>query len=128
MKGIYCLIIKIKKNINQKIGKLGNVKFSKGNYVYVGSAQNGIKKRVERHLKKNKKKYWHIDYLLTNKNVKIKKILYKKAKKQEECKIANFFKKFAQPINKFGCSDCNCVSHLFRLKGEKIKRLGMKGL
>ena len=30
MKGIYCLIIKINKNIELKIGKLGNIEFDKG--------------------------------------------------------------------------------------------------
>ncbi len=55
MKGVYCLIIKVKTDIIQKIGALGKIKFDKGIYVYVGSAQNNLKKRIKRHLSKNKK-------------------------------------------------------------------------
>jgi len=75
-------MIKVKKNIKQKIGKLGEIKFDKDNYIYVGSAQSGIEKRIKRHLKKRKKKFWHIDYLLTNRDIAINKIYYKEWKKE----------------------------------------------
>jgi len=116
MKGVYCLIIKVKTDIIQKIGALGKIKFDKGIYVYVGSAQNNLKKRIKRHLSKNKKIRWHIDYLLKNNFVKIEKVFYKKAAKREECEIACFLEKIGKPIKNFGCSDCNCTSHLFKLK------------
>ena len=115
MKGIYCLVINVKKIIELKIGALGKIKFKKGMYVYVGSAQNNLKKRIQRHLSKNKKLRWHIDYLLKNKNVKIEKTVYKKACKEEECKTAYLFSKFDRLIKNFGSSDCNCHSHLFKL-------------
>ncbi len=127
MKGIYCLIIDVKKNIELKIGSLGRIEFKKGDYIYVGSAQNNIEKRVERHFSKNKKKHWHIDYLLADKNVKLKKYLYKKAGKKQECKLAcSFLLSFEEPIKGFGCSDCNCVSHLFKIKKLDINKLNMK--
>ncbi len=119
MKGVYCLIINIKKGINLKIGALGKIKFDKGIYAYVGSAQNNLKKRIARHFSKKKKIRWHIDYLLKNPNTKIEKAVYKKASKQEECKIACILSKFEEPIKNFGCSDCSCNSHLFRLKSLK---------
>jgi|TARA_B100001971_G_C18226356_1_gene560722 Uri superfamily endonuclease len=119
MKGIYCLIINVKKIIELKIGALGKIKFKKGTYVYVGSAQNNLKKRVKRHLSENKKLKWHIDYLLKNKNVKIEKTIYKKAGKKEECKTACLFSKFDRLIKNFGSSDCSCCSHLFRLTSLK---------
>ena len=119
MKGIYCLIINIKKDSKIKIGALGRLKFKKGKYVYVGSAQNNLEKRIKRHLAKKKKLKWHIDYLLKNSNIKIEKAVYKKAPKSQECKIACLFSKFEQPINNFGSSDCNCKAHLFKLKSFK---------
>jgi len=61
MKGIYVLFISVKRDIFVKVGALGKVKFSQGTYAYVGSAQNGIEKRVIRHLRKEKRKFWHID-------------------------------------------------------------------
>ena len=126
MKGIYCLIINVRKNISLEVGSLSEIEFEKGSYIYVGSAQNSIEKRVGRHFKQNKKKYWHIDYLLADKNVKIEKYLHKKAGKKEECKIASFLMLFEEPIKKFGCSDCNCKSHLFRIKKLDINKLNMR--
>lgn len=79
MKGSYCLIINVEKDTKIKIGKkLGIINFKKGCYVYVGSAMNSLESRVKRHLSDNKKKHWHIDYLLLNKNSKIKKNIYKR--------------------------------------------------
>ncbi len=121
MKGIYCLVISVKKNIKIKVGALGKINFKKGYYVYVGSAQNNIEKRISRHYSKEKKLHWHIDYLLMNKNVKIEDTYYKEAPKKEECRIARFFSEVETPIKNFGSSDCNCKSHLFRLESiEKI--------
>ena len=129
IKGIYCLIIKVKNNIKVKIGSLGFLEFKKGHYAYIGSAQNNLKKRVERHLMKNKKKFWHIDYLLANKNVNIERVFYKKADKQQECKLSSFLSKVEKPVNNFGCSDCRCISHLFRLRNlDKINKLKLNKL
>jgi len=119
MKGIYILLIKIDKNIEVEIGSLGKINFDKGIYFYIGSAQNNLEKRIQRHKVKNKKLRWHIDYLLKNKYVKILKIYYKKAGREEECKIAKMLSKTEIPISKFGCSDCNCKSHLFKIKNLK---------
>ncbi len=126
MNGIYILIIHVKKKIKIKIGKLGYLEFKKGKYAYVGSAQNNIKKRIKRHFSKHKKRFWHIDYLLLNKDVKLKKAFWKKAKKREECRVACFLENYEEPIKGFGCSDCKCYSHLFRLNGlGKINKLNM---
>jgi len=127
MKGVYCLIINVKKDINLRVGSLGKIEFKKGSYIYVGSAQNSIEKRVERHFKQKKRKYWHIDYLLADKNVKLQKYLYKKAGKKEECKLAcSLLSSLEEPVNGFGCSDCNCKSHLFKIKKLDINNLNMK--
>uniref|UniRef100_UPI00385017A6 DUF123 domain-containing protein n=1 Tax=Methanobrevibacter smithii TaxID=2173 RepID=UPI00385017A6 len=42
----------------------------------------------KRHLSDNKKKHWHIDYLLLNKNSKIEKIYTKESGEKLECEIA----------------------------------------
>ena len=119
MKGIYLLIIEVKKFTQIKIGALGRIDFDKGAYVYVGSAQNNLEKRIERHLRIKKKKHWHIDYLLGNKFSNIVKVFYKKAKKSEECGTANKLLKTEIPILNFGCSDCKCKSHLFKINNLK---------
>ena len=116
MKGSYLLLLKIKKPLKIKIGSLGLIKFQKGNYIYVGSALNSLENRIKRHFKKTKKKHWHIDYLTTNKNVKILKAVYKISNKKLECKIAKRINKLGKPIEKFGSSDCKCKGHLFKIK------------
>ena len=120
MNGIYLLLINMEKDSKIKIGSLGFMKFDKGTYAYVGSAQNNLEKRIARHKSKNKKIFWHIDYLLNNGYAKILKVFYKKAGKMEECKIAKRLCKTSKPIFHFGCSDCNCKSHLFRIKNQGI--------
>ena len=116
MKGIYILVVKVKKRIDVKIGALGKINFEKGDYVYIGSAQNNLEKRIERHLRIKKKKHWHIDYFLGNKFVKVTKTFYKKVEKSEECKVADRLFKTEIPILNFGCSDCKCKSHLFKIR------------
>lgn len=115
VKGVYLLIISIAKSIQIRVGALGSISFAKGIYVYVGSAQNNLEKRVERHLKKAKRKFWHIDYLLENENVKILQVFYKATGKSDECKLAKEISRKGIPIIGFGSSDCNCKSHLFQL-------------
>jgi len=110
MKGSYILLIELENDKNIQVGKLGYIFFKKRFYVYVGSALNGLEQRINRHLRKNKKIRWHIDYLLQH--GKIIDIFYKENDKKEECKIARSFAKL-KSINAFGCSDCKCKTHLF---------------
>ena len=129
MKGIYILLIKISKNMQEKIGSLGRIKFDKGIYAYVGSAQNGIEKRITRHKSEDKKIFWHIDYLLSNKFAKVMKVFYKESEKLEECKIASKLNETEFLIPNFGCSDCDCESHLFKIKNlDNILNFGVKEL
>jgi len=121
IKGIYVLFISVKRDIFVKVGALGKIKFSQGTYAYIGSAQNGIKKRVKRHLKKEKRKFWHIDYLLGEKSTRIEKVAYQKAPKEEECRIAQALSQIGKPIREFGCSDCPCSSHLFKIEETAIR-------
>ncbi|MCK4353129.1 GIY-YIG nuclease family protein [candidate division WOR-3 bacterium] len=122
-KGIYILVISIRESILIQVGSLGKLKFSQGIYAYVGSAQNGIEKRLERHFGHSKKKFWHIDYLLNNSGTSIDKVLYKEASKDEECKTAILLAKYGMPIKGFGCSDCRCKSHLFKLKRNFLNNI-----
>jgi len=115
VKGVYVLVISVGKGIRVEVGALGSVFFERGLYAYVGSAQNSLEKRIERHLGKAKKKFWHIDYLLDNEAVRVVKAFYKEAEKFEECRIAGELSERVVPVVDFGCSDCSCVSHLFML-------------
>ena len=122
MKGIYVLIVKISKPISVNIGALGLLVFPDGLYAYVGSAQNNLELRVKRHLSKEKRLFWHIDYLLNDESAKVIGIYYTHGDKAEECKIAHLLKENVEPIAGFGCSDCHCESHLFH--AENFNALG----
>ena len=130
--GSYCLVLRIKKDIKIKIGKLGKILFKKGIYIYIGSGMNNLIKRIERHLGKNKKSkkrlHWHIDYLLQNKDTEIIDVFIKESTKKEEEIIANFVKKHSLGfIKNFGATDSKLKSHLYYVKSydflnEKMKR------
>jgi Uri superfamily endonuclease len=118
--GIYVLIIHVGKDIDVNIGAKGRISFKKGLHAYVGSAQTNLEQRIKRHFRKKKQKFWHIDYLLDNSAAKIVKVFFKQANKPEECAIAKIIGEKAEPILGFGCSDCNCKSHLFHIEDYKF--------
>jgi len=115
--GIYNLIIKLSKDKKITIGRLGTFVFPEGFYVYTGSAQNGLEKRIDRHLSSNKRFHWHIDYLLSY--TEIVHVLRYAGVKKDECKINHLIAKSSGAVPvvvKFGSSDCNCVAHLYYFK------------
>lgn len=119
MKGCYCLIIYVKRKTEIRIGsKLGLLEFKKGIYVYVGSAMNSLESRLKRHLSDDKKLHWHVDYLLKDDNSKILDIIYNIDKKVE-CDISEYLKTEAIGVKNFGCSDCDCESHLYYFKNRR---------
>jgi len=110
MKGTYILILKIDKEKTLRIGKLGEIEFKRGLYVYVGSGMNSLIGRVARHFKRFKRTKWHIDYLSIEAD---EMVVFLIPNEKIECKLARDFEKRFKPIEGFGCSDCNCSSHLF---------------
>ncbi len=123
LKGIYVLIVSVDEPINPRVGTLGTVFFNKGLYAYVGSAQNNLEKRIERHLRREKKLFWHIDYLLEDPKVQVVKVLFSSGGKKAECQLAKKLGSFAVGVEGFGSSDCNCVSHLFRFDDVGLGKL-----
>ncbi len=128
MKGIYVLIISVDKDTAASIGAFPEIKFDKGLYAYVGSAQTNLEKRVARHLSRTKRRFWHIDYLLGMDSVSVLKVLQKKGPRSEECKFAKKLDKRGSAIVGFGSSDCMCKSHLFKLKDYEFLREWMDEL
>jgi Uri superfamily endonuclease len=123
VKGVYLLVINLKKNSKIKIGKLGKIAFPKGFYVYVGSALNNLQARVARHLSSKKKLRWHIDYLLASPNAEVEMVITRQTEKRIECEVNEIIQKFGKPVEKFGSSDCKCKSHLTYFKSlDDIKK------
>lgn len=119
MKGSYCLLINNKKQCIINIGAIGLIEFKKGFYVYIGSAMNSLIPRIKRHLSDNKKIHWHIDYLLKEKNTIIEEVLFNSDEKKIECDLAKSISKDGENIANFGCSDCNCDSHLIYFENNE---------
>ncbi|MCD6320346.1 MAG: GIY-YIG nuclease family protein [Candidatus Desulfofervidaceae bacterium] len=110
-KGVYALIIEISQKNFITVGKLGGFLFEPGFYAYIGSAQRGLRIRFKRHLNKEKKKQWHIDYLL-DKAFPYAGIFSITADRIE-CQVAQRLATRLPFTPGFGVSDCNCESHLF---------------
>ena len=96
--------------------KLGKLKFDKGHYVYVGSAMNSLEARLNRHLSDEKKLHWHVDYLL--KQAEITDIIYNESTRKIECELSQYLSTKTNGIKDFGCSDCDCESHLYYFKNR----------
>jgi len=127
--GTYCLCLEVNQDTEIEIGALGQFNFVKGKYLYVGSALNNLEARVKRHINSNKTKqpitHWHIDYLLKSPHVNIYSILTLESTQKMECQAALVILKFGDPVKKFGCSDCKCISHLYKVNDcSFIERLG----
>lgn len=116
--GLYKIFMFMPDTKEIKVGKLGSFVFKKGYYIYIGSAKNALQARVSRHLSKRKKMHWHIDYFLKNAFV-TKTILYYEPEMTECMLNKKTFESYANafyPVQGFGASDCDCISHLIYLK------------
>lgn len=105
---MYFVIFRLEEDKKIRVGKLGEIDFRKGYYVYVGSAKRGLNKRIRRHMKKEKRMRWHVDYLSVEAEfVDAFKVGV------SECELAKLAASLMEGIKDFGCSDCKCKSHLF---------------
>lgn len=123
--GTYVLFIAVSKDITLEIGSLGGIKFVKGFYIYIGSAlgSGGLVKRVERHLRNEKKLFWHIDYLLNSSSIEIAAVAWTANQQKLECLISQEIDRLLDlvtPIHRFGSSDCKCTGHLKMIKTKTI--------
>ncbi len=131
VKGTYCLCIDVEKDQLIRVGAMGEIQFSQGKYIYVGSALNSLIPRLDRHLKHSKGEHnvthWHIDYLLRNPSTSIDIIYMNDNGIKLECELASKVAEHGKPVPKFGCSDCNCKSHLYRVESFCfMEKMGMK--
>ena len=131
VKGTYCLCIQNHQDKKIKIGALDEIMFEKGNYMYIGSAMNSLLPRLERHLKVSRGEHnithWHIDYFLRQETVELKAIYTLMTNNRLECIIAEKISQQGELIPNFGCSDCKCSSHLFKVEGFNfIEKYGLK--
>lgn len=134
MRGTYAIIMELASDKRISVGKLGKINFKKGYYLYVGSGQNSLETRIARHLGKRKKKFWHIDYLLSQWEARIKEVWIAEDRRIECLAARNILEEANAPLlaKKFGSRDCSCPTHLFyldqsaKLARDPLKRLNFK--
>lgn len=115
-KGVYTILAELKKDEVLCVGSLGLIGMKRGYYAYTGSAVGegalSLRGRIFRHLKKEKRLKWHIDYLTSSRSSTVIGVVASKASKNFECAIASTMCSLTNFIKEFGCSDCSCSSHL----------------
>ena len=121
MKGNYLLLIELLQDVIITVGSLKDVHFPLGYYAYVGSAMGGLSARVQRHLRREKKRHWHIDYLLEQ--APASGALIVETQDKMECTIAQALSRRFREVSRFGSSDCTCMSHLFWSAHEMLPAL-----
>jgi len=127
-RGVYTLIIFLSKDVSFNVGRLGFQSFPEGYYSYTGSAlgvgATSLSHRILRHLRKEKRNFWHIDFLLAQENAVVMSVVAAPTTRKMECEINAYIKEKCQariPVPGFGASDCrkNCGSHLLHF-GERV--------
>lgn len=127
MKGAYALITQVNKTVNVKIKSLRHAKFEPGVWIYVGSAMgNGstsLENRLNRHFRKEKTIYWHIDYLLDI-GTELVEAIWAESANHVECDIAQAISahpSYNPGMKGFGSSDCTrgCAAHIFQYLGNE---------
>ena len=98
-----------------RVGGLGVVAFRPGYYAYVGSAfgPGGVRSRLGRHFRLQKKKRWHIDYLRSVCHLEAAWVCYESQRLEHQW--ADLLRGLAGawlPVVHFGSSDCRCEAHL----------------
>ncbi|MCW4049979.1 MAG: GIY-YIG nuclease family protein [Candidatus Bathyarchaeota archaeon] len=130
-KGTYCLCINVADEQIIKVGALRDIAFPEGRYIYVGSAPNSLIPRIERHMKTSKGEHdvthWHVDYLLREPSVSIEAIYATSNGERMECTLADKVSMHGEPVPRFGCSDCKCNSHLFKVEEFRfLEKMGLR--
>jgi len=115
--GCYTLVIGLAKPKSIQVGKLGCAFFPAGVYFYTGSAMSGLRARIARHLRKSKKRRWHIDYLLGAPGACVNEVVARVSPIREECRHNQRVARLPGAtiiLPGFGSSDCTagCASHL----------------
>jgi Uri superfamily endonuclease len=122
-KGIYCLVFE-NPSCSVRVGALGEIAFRRGWHIYVGSALgSGGLARLDRHiaLSRNKDRLpqWHVDYLSASRFFCLHAGVSAITEERLECRLAAALG--GENVPGFGCSDCECPSHLFYRRRNPVR-------
>ena len=121
--GAYVLLLGLAQEIELDMARFAGVRLAPGDYLYAGSARGpgGLRARIARHLRPDKKLHWHIDRLAARATVAA--LAFPGA---AECGLVAMLAErpgFSAPVPGFGSSDCRtCASHLWQWAGGGTRR------
>jgi Uri superfamily endonuclease len=114
-RGSYLLVIDLSQPGTLALGRLGTPTLPAGRYVYCGSALGGLRARIARHQRVEKRRHWHVDYLLDQ--GRLAEVWVARSPARLECLLAKHLIGYAEgshAVRSFGSSDCRCPGHLVR--------------
>ena len=129
MGGTYTLVLERATGGPIEVGALGERQFPAGWYAYTGSALgSGGFSRVTRHAElacgERDTRHWHVDYLLGDDGTSLDEVETTAA--DVECAVARRVAVAGADLDAlagFGCSDCDCPSHLaYHERRERLRR------
>ncbi|MFP4129975.1 MAG: GIY-YIG nuclease family protein [Halorhodospira sp.] len=111
----YCLTLFVTEPLRPRIGRLGRVRVPAGWLVYTGSARRSMDARIARHMRRDKPRRWHLDYLTSDPRVIVVAVT---RHAEPECQ-RNQRNGGRVVVPGLGASDCaaGCGSHLRWLDG-----------
>lgn len=120
--GAYQLFMELPRDAILPVGALGRLEFPAGGYIYTGRAGRNLRARIDRHVRKEKRLRWHIDYFLQWAQIIDIRVFPNEA--EGECginlrameELGGTF-----PVKGFGASDCSCRSHLLKVTIDTIR-------
>ena len=118
--GSYLLLLTLAEPLTLKIRKR-DWRLSAGLFVYAGSAHGpgGLKARLTRHFRTEKKPHWHIDRI-TLRIRSIRAHCYHGISECDLCARLLASGRFSIPIPDFGSSDCRtCPSHFLEFRAAQ---------
>jgi len=120
--GTYTLLVQLDRRVTLEVGALGEVTLEPGWYGYTGSALGtGGFSRLDRHREvasgERDVRHWHVDYLLGHEATTVRGDV--RTAGDVECAVA---RQLPTAVPGFGCSDCDCTSHLTRADDEATLR------
>lgn len=125
MRGVYTLIIRFLRPCKATIRKHMPVVVDRGLYFYTGSGSGrgstSLEGRIGRHLRREKKEFWHVDRILACKSAHVVSVVYAVRTKKAECRVNAALLEHTNvraPFKGIGSSDCRCESHFLEARGS----------
>ena len=121
--GSYLLLFALAAPLTIHAGRLGALDLLPGMVAYTGSAlgPGGLRARVGRHLRAEKRPHWHIDALTAA--APVSAVWLAESGMRLECVWARALLDLpgsGLPAPRFGASDCACPAHLIRLADSEV--------